>query len=159
TAFAGQPQRLFLRTRPDRWKVAPRQAVRKESDLGERHRARWPSHPEPESGTERGGNQSVSLAERSHQLVLAVVQPSDRSVLPADLREMQYLLEARPRRVAIRQTVPGRIAAGRYRWESGARSQGHRHPNRSERLGVAAEGPGDFLGRYARHRYRLGRFR
>ena len=99
-------------------------------------------------------DQGLPLAGRGDQLVLAVVQPADRALLRADLREVQHLHEERRRRVGAGQVVSRRLAARRARSAAAAHPQGDRHHDRRDSLGAAAGGAGQFVGRHAGDRQR-----
>ena len=90
------------------------------------------------------GTQGVPVAGRRHQLVLAVVQPADRPLLRADVREVQRLHHVaagargqagKPylggsQRILQEDPTPQRIL------------RAHRHPHRQDRVGAAAARPG-----------------
>ena len=59
------------------------------------------------------GTTGLPVAGRRHQLVFALLQSGHRSVLRADVREVQRLHQARSGRVEGGQGVPGRVAAPR----------------------------------------------
>ena len=65
-------------------------------DVGERHRRRRPADQAAQPGADAGRHEGVPVAGRRDELVLSVVQPGDRALLPADVREVQHLHEARP---------------------------------------------------------------
>ena len=102
------------------------------------------------------GHQGVSVAGRRDQLVLAVVQPGDRALLRADLREVQHLHEDA---TAARGRAARRISADRSGRaddpEAAARPEGDRHPHRRDQVGAAAARAGASRGA-ARSRPRPG---
>ena len=65
----------------------------------------------PEPGPLAGRHQGVPVAGRRDELVFAVVQSFDRSLLRAVQREVQHLHEGRPGRMGERQDLSGRFTA------------------------------------------------
>src|SRR5207249_6999445 len=95
TDAARESQRVLLRLRSARRHAAARETLRHASDVGERNRIRRPADQAAKSGPDGGGNESLSVSGWRDQLVLAVIQPRDRSLLRADVRKMQRLHEER----------------------------------------------------------------
>ena len=98
--WQGQPRKLMLHANRNgffyvfdrtRRQAAACQTVRQEPDVGQRHRRRRPADQAAQPGAVAGGHEGVPVAGRRDQLVLAVVQPRDRPLLHADVREVQHL--------------------------------------------------------------------
>ena len=101
----------------------------------------------PEPGADARRHQGLPVAGWRDQLVLAVVQPGDRALLRADVREVQHLHEERAGPVGERQD---RISADRRRPPPDPKPQrilqGDRHPHRRDQVGAAAAGPAQSWG-------------
>ena len=89
-----------------------------------------------------GRHQGLPVAGRRHQLVLAVVQSGDGPLLRPDVREVQHLHEDRAGAVGERQDVSRRLAEDRRRPDAAADPARHRHQDRRDRVGAAAERAG-----------------
>ena len=102
-----EPQRLLLRVRSARRHAAAGEAVRENltwaSGIGADGRPIKLPNQEPSRG-----HQGLSVAGRRDQLVLAVVQPGDRPLLRADVREVQHLHDQRAGALGERQVVSRR---------------------------------------------------
>ena len=147
---ARRPQRLLLRLRSRDRRAAAVDAVREAPHLGQRHRRRRAADPSAEPGAVGRRHQGVPVAGRRHQLVLAVVQPADRAVLRPDVREVQHLHEGAAGPLGAGQAVSGRLAARPAGGSDAAADPARdRHPHRRDRVGAAAAGPGDLVGRHA----------
>ena len=144
-AAARQPQRLLLRARSHQRRAAAGQAVREEADVGPRDRRRRPAGAQPGPDADRRGPHGVPRGRGRHQLVLDGVQPVDRPLLRAGAREV-HRLRAHAGGVARRRVVLRRddaAGAGEPRPEGAARD---RRPDRRDRVGAAADRPGDRRG-------------
>lgn len=93
-------QRLFLRLRSHRWQAAPREAIHPQADLGQRNRQEWPSPQAVQPGTNSLRDARLPVAGRSNELVFALAQSRDGTLLRADIREMQRLHEIDARDMA-----------------------------------------------------------
>src|SRR5581483_123368 len=92
-AAARESQRLLLRLRSDGREAAAGEAVRPASDVGDGDRRGWTPDQGAESGADAAGHARVPVAGRGHELVFAVLQPGDGTLLRADVREMQRVHE------------------------------------------------------------------
>jgi len=68
-----QPQRVFLRARPNYRRISPRPAVRQENGLGRRDRRKRPSASPPERNADAGGYEDLSERGRGDELVFQCV--------------------------------------------------------------------------------------
>ena len=131
-AWEGRPRRLMLHAARNGFfyvfdretgKLLLAKAIRQESDLGERDWRGRPSHQASQPGTDSRRHEGLPIAGRCHQLVLAVVQPGDGSLLRPDLREVQHLHEKRSGRMGSGQVLSRRVAAHGARSEAAAHSE------------------------------------